>query len=581
MDRRTRTTRPSPKGVALLLVLGIIMAITLLSLGFIARCDVELAAGQNMAVRVQMDQMAASALEHARGLLLNPQDVEEPYWTGDVAQQLDPNTNDFYDVQVTMDPNDECTFDVTCGAYRHDRHGRKIGAGRLSTVVRLDPAIGLWTGADLYVRDGWSLVGDVYTAGILTNPGLSDAVHGDVFAAGLNGDIVGTSADAATLTLAWPPVTSAYSHPTYATTSIGPGAVSGTYASAAIRECTGTLVVRGAATLHGMLLVDGDLVIEGAGVRITAAKNLPAIYVTGNLILHGATDLRIEGLVVVEGKVLVGHGCANAQILGGLFAGGEIVEATLDSSGYANDAILRNIPTWPSSGALELDGVNQYAQTPDDDTRLQLIDEYTLSVWLKPGAVQNAWAGILCKTDPAGDRNHWVLQVDSTATELIVGHDTTRWSTGILLAGLAEDQWHHIAVVRQADGMMTSYLGGTMIATLDPNVAGELAFKNRKPDSGLGHLKIGVDRTGSSSFVYKGLLDDIRVYNRALSVEEVEMPPDDPSLIGHWTFDEGGSQIDVVASPTKAAIAAWPSGTRMHWSPAAGAFFQDIYREFQ
>jgi type II secretory pathway component PulK len=67
--------------VALLLVLGIIMAITLLSLGFIARCDVELASGRSLAVRVQMDQMAVSALEHARGLLLNPQDAAGAYWT--------------------------------------------------------------------------------------------------------------------------------------------------------------------------------------------------------------------------------------------------------------------------------------------------------------------------------------------------------------------------------------------------------------------------------------------------------------------------------------------------------------------
>lgn len=580
MNRRTRTTRPSPKGVALLLVLGMIMAITLLAIGFVARSDVELASGQNMAVRVQMDQMAASALEHARGLLLNPQDVDDIYWMGDSALQLDPNTNDFYDVQVTMDPNDECTFDVACEAYRLS-NGRKIGSTRLSTAIRLDPSIGLWSGADLYVRNGWSLVGDVYTAGTLTNPGLTAAVQGDVFAAGLNGDIVGTSADATTLTLAWPPVTSAYSHPTYATMTIGPGSVSGTYASAAIRECVGTLVVSGAATLHGMLLVDGDLVIEGPDVHITAAKNLPAIYVTGNLILHGATDLQIEGLVVVEGKVLVGHGCANAQILGGLFAGGEIVEATLDSSGYANDAILRNMLAWPSSGVLELDGIDQYVQTTDNETRLQLSEAYTLSVRLNAASPQKPWAAIICKADPTGGTNHWVLQFDYYANMLVVCHATLKWETGITLADLA-GAWHQVTIIRQSDGMMTSYLDGVLQKTLDPADRGELRFMERAPGSGLGHLNIGADREGSSNYVFKGLLEDVRVYDRALSAGEVSLPPDDDaSLIGHWTFDAGGSQINVVASPTRAAIAAWPSGTWMHWSPAAGAFFKGIYRQFQ
>jgi hypothetical protein len=34
-------------------------------------------------------------------------------------------------------------------------------------------------------------------------------------------------------------------------------------------------------------------------------------------------------------------------------------------------------------------------------------------------------------------------------------------------------------------------------------------------------LNIGADRTGSASYVYKGLLDDLRVYNRALLASEV------------------------------------------------------------
>ena len=46
------------------MVLGLIMAITLLSLGFLSRSQTEMACGQNMALRMQMDQGAVSALEH-------------------------------------------------------------------------------------------------------------------------------------------------------------------------------------------------------------------------------------------------------------------------------------------------------------------------------------------------------------------------------------------------------------------------------------------------------------------------------------------------------------------------------------
>jgi type II secretory pathway component PulK len=70
------------RGAALLIVLIVIMAITVLSLGFLSRSDVELACGENMVLRTQMDYLAESSLEHAKGLILNPQDISSEYWTG-------------------------------------------------------------------------------------------------------------------------------------------------------------------------------------------------------------------------------------------------------------------------------------------------------------------------------------------------------------------------------------------------------------------------------------------------------------------------------------------------------------------
>ena len=112
------------RGVALLLVLLIIMAITILSLGFLSRCDTELACGQNMLLRTQMDQLADSALEHARGL-----DSQSP---GRRARSTGPGPRgsrswrtspDFYDVNVTRDdsnPNERRNYSITCEAYRDE-----------------------------------------------------------------------------------------------------------------------------------------------------------------------------------------------------------------------------------------------------------------------------------------------------------------------------------------------------------------------------------------------------------------------------------------------------------------------------
>ena len=153
-----KKTRP---GVALLVVLFIVMAITILSLGFMARSDVELACGQNMLLRTQMDYLAESGLEHARGLILNPQDVAGPgYWLGGANLQLTTG-NDFYEVEVDRDASDLCNYIIDCNSYRLEGT-EKIGLSRLHTVLRIDPCIASWVGLSTTVLPGMTINGDVY-----------------------------------------------------------------------------------------------------------------------------------------------------------------------------------------------------------------------------------------------------------------------------------------------------------------------------------------------------------------------------------------------------------------------------------
>ena len=89
------------KGMVLLIILAIVAAITIIGLGFIVRGDTELLCGQNMELKADMDYLAESGLEHAKGLIMYPQDLpDEPYFTGATAQQLYAGS-DYYDVSVT------------------------------------------------------------------------------------------------------------------------------------------------------------------------------------------------------------------------------------------------------------------------------------------------------------------------------------------------------------------------------------------------------------------------------------------------------------------------------------------------
>lgn len=562
------------RGVALLMVLFVIIAITILSLGFLSRCDTELACGQNMLLRTEMDQLADSALEHARGLILQPHDVGSEYWTGATAQQLMADSSDFYDVNVTRDesnPNERRNYTITCEAYEL-KNAQKVGSSRLLAQLRLDPCIALWTGADTVLRPRQVLWGDLYCAGSLVSLG---AVNGDVFSTALTGAVTGRHEAVTDLSLAWPPVTSAYANPDYLAGSIVPGTLAATtYTPARVWRHTGDLIISNNVTIQGMLLVDGSLTIRGNANLLTAAKNLPSLYVNGNLVIEEVDGLRIEGLAVVEGGTRISAAATNIRILGGLFVKGTVTETASDSSGANCDCIEHDAPAWhPTAGkhqgALAFDGVNDYLYTLDSSSALQLTGDYTLSVWIKPAASQKPWAGIVAKTNATGSTNHWALQFDAgSPMELRVCHPTGTWGTAITMNDLAApDRWYNIAVMRQGNAM-SSYLDGTLR---------KLGTWTVGPGSGNGHLNVAVDRTANPAYLFTGQMDDLRVYNRAVGSTNVPPPDGLPGLIGHWTFDESGSDVTIIAEPARSAVVAW-GPPEEYWSQAAGAFFRSIRR---
>jgi hypothetical protein len=556
------------KGAALIVVLFIVMTVTVLSLGFLSRSDVELACGENMVLRTQMDYLAESGLEHARGLILNPQEVGSEYWTGAVRQQLSAGTSDYYDVAVTK--SGECNYQITCDAYR-ENSGVKTGRSSLTAELRLDPVIAFWVGGNTTVPPGMTVNGDVRCNGALFNSGV---IGGDVFASSLTGSIAGQYEPLSELSLTWPHITAADFVSRYTVQSIGPVLSStslGPYNPVRVCHRTGDLQLTGNVTVEAMLLVEGDLTIEGTGNIITAAKNLPALLVTGDLIIENGGGVNVEGLAIVEGETQISAGAGDVSIVGGLFVGNGVVETAADSSGSNNVGVLYNGPTWRPSGgqengALEFDGVNDYVQTSDNSDKLRLTSDYTLAVWIKTDATQHNWASIFSKCNASGSTNHWTLQFDNVnPRKLIVHHPIGSWDTGIRLGDVA-GAWHHIRIVRSGV-WMTSYLDGTErhSNTWDEN-----------PGSGEGHLNIGADRAASSSYAYKGLIDDVRIYDRAPDANET-YPSVDP--VGHWKLDEQGANVNVTAAPNKTAVVVWSgSGDREHWNSAAGAFFRSIER---
>ncbi|MCH7557048.1 MAG: hypothetical protein IIB56_06280 [Planctomycetes bacterium] len=364
------------QGVALLVVLFIVMVITILSLGFLSRSDVELACGRNMVLRTQMDYLAESGLEHARGLILNPQDVSSEYWTGATGQQLVAGSDDYYDLEVVRDdsaPTNRCNYIIDCNSYRV-RNGEKIGRSNISAELRLDPCIAYWAGSDTVISGQITINGDVYCNGNVANNG---SIDGDVFASGTitGANIAGQKEEFVTQApVVWPGLVSSDFGPTYyiGSTSYSAEIVDvnvhpvGSFNPSAgnpagIRYCNGDVELVGV-NIKGMLVVNGTLRVKGGGPGLSnvirAVKNFPALLVNGEVIIENDGTLVINGLAQIGQRIVIDAGAVNANIdvIGGLFiANGGIdgITSSFISVDVTAAPAIASIQTWPTVNTVK------------------------------------------------------------------------------------------------------------------------------------------------------------------------------------------------------------------------------------
>lgn len=135
MKRYYRKTR-SRKGMAMLMVLFIVMAIAVISSGFIARSDAALQCGRNDCLRNEADYLAWAGLEHVRALVTSPENTEimsDAVTLTDL--QLVSGSSGYYDLAVNTpvetpaaDPNDPSTYTYAVQCVAHDETGGVVRA---------------------------------------------------------------------------------------------------------------------------------------------------------------------------------------------------------------------------------------------------------------------------------------------------------------------------------------------------------------------------------------------------------------------------------------------------------------------
>jgi uncharacterized protein YciI len=160
------------------------------------------------------------------------------------------------------------------------------------------------------------------------------------------------------------------------------------------------------------------------------------------------------------------------------------------------------------AGALALGGGGHLEIADSPALRFTIADSYTLGAWVYLTALPGAWSGVVTKSRDVAP--WWGFWIDS-ANEWVAGGGQNL--VGPLVAidanGLPVAQWQHIVVVQDgAAAVRNLYVDGTLV------ISGPAYDAN-----GNGPMWIGGAVSVSEPF--SGLVDDVRLYNRALTDPEI------------------------------------------------------------
>ncbi|HET7625544.1 MAG TPA: FG-GAP-like repeat-containing protein, partial [Verrucomicrobiae bacterium] len=205
------------------------------------------------------------------------------------------------------------------------------------------------------------------------------------------------------------------------------------------------------------------------------------------------------------------------------------VRVTGSSSGFSGS----------SDTALHFSGGNDHVDLGDWFD----YQTFTLSMWVNPGSSQNSDADIL-------DNNHhtgisWVIEQN--------GNNVNQYAwlpqdngDGVPFS-LDANTWQNLTITRDSTNISRVYLNGVLVGS---NAApGQINYN--------GSQFLSIARwVGGSSRGWNGTMDDLRIWNRALSQPEIVanmnagLSGNEPNVIGDWPFNEGAGTNAYDFSPS-------------------------------
>lgn len=188
---------------------------------------------------------------------------------------------------------------------------------------------------------------------------------------------------------------------------------------------------------------------------------------------------------------------------------GDIAE---DSSGNENDGELIGGPEWVEGkfgSALEFDGASAHVLVPDSES-LHPTAEITLGAWIYPKGFTPNGNGLLTK------EGQYILGLNwpqgGNAEKLNLWLTIGGWIFFTSDDPVSADSWNHV-VVTYDGSIKKAYIDGDLVNSVDQG--GEVGISANP-------ILIAQGNTGVGAQAFEGLIDELAIFNVALTDAEVK-----------------------------------------------------------
>jgi glucose/arabinose dehydrogenase len=203
--------------------------------------------------------------------------------------------------------------------------------------------------------------------------------------------------------------------------------------------------------------------------------------------------------------------------------------AAADLSGNGYNGTLQYSPTWTSSAGcvlgscISFDGSDDYVRVADT-AALRITGDISVSAWIKPTGTRSVQSIVSKRYEFELGPVHSVAPYPLRWSHKAAGGTLV---SGDLAPATEADQWQHVVLVRDgATRQIRGYKNGALALS---------SSYSNPPDTSTYPLNIGRNPGGNQRF--RGLIDEVRIYNRVLTAAEIQALLDQPGIFSFFGLD--------------------------------------------